>query len=198
VLNKGPFADYLYEMTETVQPVHLIMDLNESDPRLFDIEFILRFIALSLSGKEYKGNLKKFLDDTMGYINDHWPRLKTKVDKTYEMMNYGISNLQRVFDRNEVGKRFVANRYFTKYNKVISEVQIYYFARLRERDFSEKKNKKFKKLFEDISINNQAFNDTISKSTKDLSKYRDRYNIFREIVNKAYGTNIKDMPVTAK
>ena len=198
VLNKGPFANYLYEKTETIQPIHSIMSLSEPDPRLFDMEFILRFIAFSLRGKKYTGNLKKFLDDTMGEINKKWGELKPKIDEIYKMMNYGIDNLHRVFNSSQIGRRYVDKGYFPKYNKVISEVQIYYFARLREKDFSASRNKQFKQLFQDISINNQKFNDTISKSTKDLSKYRERYDIFREIVNKAYGTSIEDTPVSVK
>jgi len=42
VLNKGPFADYLMNITNETQPIHKVLKLDEPDPRLRDVEMTVR------------------------------------------------------------------------------------------------------------------------------------------------------------
>lgn len=92
VLNKGDFANYLIEITETKQPLHDVLNIEGPDKRLKDIEIMLRFIVFKLFGNQsYTGNLKKFPDDSMGTINHDWDTYKPKVEDLYKEFNESIS-----------------------------------------------------------------------------------------------------------
>src|SRR5579872_78322 len=62
VLHKGPFADFLVQVTSSPQPVHNVLGLTGPDTRLKDVEIVLRFMAFVMFGNKYQGNLKRFLD----------------------------------------------------------------------------------------------------------------------------------------
>lgn len=195
VLNKGPFADFLYDITKEQLKIHEIMGLSEPDPRLYDIEFILRYISFNLFGKDYKGNLKKFLDESMNIINANWEDYKVKVEAILSKVNYAIDNLKLIFDENEIGRRFTKRGYFRKYNKIILEMQLYFFSELDKEILKKTKNSVFKKRYEQLCLNNSEFIESISGSTKDLDKYKNRYNFFKIALNDVYGLKIEKIIV---
>jgi len=193
VLNKGPFADYLYEITKIKQPVHQVLDIPGPDPRLRDIEIILRYICISLFGHQYSGNLKKFLDVTMGTVNDNWIEWEEKVKQTYSSFNQAIKNLSEVFGDQNIGKKFINNTFQRPFNKVLFEVQVFYFKYLDD-NLSGEINEKLLQGFEKLCVNRE-FTDTLAVSTKDVSRYKTRYKHFREYVNEATGMAINADPL---
>ena len=71
------------------------MNLSEPDKRLRDIENLLRLFAFTMYPKEYKGNLKKFLDDKMGDITKNWGETHLKIKEQYEKINSAIDLLKK-------------------------------------------------------------------------------------------------------
>lgn len=125
VLHKGPFADYLIEITDTFQPIHKILGTNGPDNRLKDVEIALRFIAIVLLGSRYQGNLKKFLDDAMELLTNDWENSKPKVEAVYKDMNIAIGNLAEVLGTNLVGRKFVNGSWESRFNRVLFEVEAF-------------------------------------------------------------------------
>ncbi len=130
VLNKGLFADYLIQVTNKTQPIHKILRLDEPDPRLRDVEIILRFLSFQLFGSKYEGNLKKFLDDSMKKITKNWQDYESKVIDLYNQFNKSINKLIKVFSSERVGRKFVDGKWEWRFNKVLFEVEVYYFMQL--------------------------------------------------------------------
>lgn len=195
VLNKGPFADYLYSVTQDTIALQQVMGLEGSDPRLYDVEFILRYVVFSMFGKEYTNNLKQFLDDSMKKVNEDWGRHEKTVKDLVESIDYAIGLLRKVFNDTEIGRRYVKDRYFGRFNKAVLESQLYYFARLNIEVLTDAKNKQFKEEFEKVSLTNESFGAAVSGSTKDLEKFRARHTVIRDLVNLVYGLTITDIPV---
>ena len=98
VLNKGPFADYLMEITSEPQPIHRVLKRNGPDPRLRDAELILRFMVFVMFSKEYKGNLRRFLDEKMGHITEHWDEYRERVKQVYSDFNRAIEKLEQILE----------------------------------------------------------------------------------------------------
>ena len=190
VLHKGPFADYLYEITTKLQPIHEVIGLTEPDPRLYDMEFLLRFISLYLFGTDYKGNLKAFLDDSMGKITESWNEYETKVHDLYTKINEAITKLHKVFGKENIGKRYSKQKY-AGFNKAIFEVELFYFIQIPDKSLTPSRNKNFKAKFENLSTHDSDFNDAITASTKDVAKYKTRYDAIRNIVNQVYNLNLR-------
>jgi Protein of unknown function DUF262 len=195
VLHKGKFADFLIQITSTFQPVHGILGLTGPDTRLKDVEIVLRFIGVAMFGKSYQGNLKKFLDDVMELVTKDWGVFQPKIEKVYAELNLAIENLNQVLGAKLVGRKFVDGAWESRFNRVLFEVEAFYFRSIPAAKLASGK-KKFvaglQTLFED-----QEFRSSVESTTKTNDRYELRYKLFQKLVNDSFGTNIKDIPITA-
>lgn len=195
VLHKGPFADYLVEITNTLQPIHRVLGTIGPDNRLKDVEILLRFIAIVLFGNHYEGNLKKFLDEAMELVTADWINSKPKVEEVYRDMNRAISNLTKVLGIGLVGRKFVDGAWESRFNRVLFEVEAFYFRRIPDTKITGGK-KRFveglKKLFED-----PEFRASVEATTKTNDRYELRFRRFQKLVNESFDTKINELPVVA-
>jgi hypothetical protein len=195
VLHKGPFADYLVEKTNTLQPIHRVLGTSGPDNRLKDVEIVLRFIAIVLFGSRYQGNLKKFLDDAMESVTDDWINSKPKVETVYEDMNRAINNLTTVLGGGLVGRKFIEGAWESRFNRVLFEVEAFYFRRIPDNKLAGGK-KRFvsglQKLFQD-----SEFRSSVEATTKTNDRYELRFRRFQKLVNDSFGTQIKEIPIVA-
>lgn len=192
-LNKGEFADYLVETTNTLQPIHFVMNLSEPDKRLRDIENLLRLFAFIMYPKEYKGNLKKFLDDKMGEITKKWDTLHLEIKKQYEKINITIDLLKNVFgDYKFIGRKYDENGFSNRFNKVLLEVEIFYFLHLNDKILTEKEL--FVESFKKLCLEDADFRASIESSTKNIEYYKIRYTKFQNLINSSFGLDLAVNP----
>lgn len=197
VLNKGPFADYLIQTTNVLLPVHTVLNLKGPDTRIRDAEILLRYIAFSLFGSEYTGNLTPFLDTKMGQINSEWATRKAEIEKLTDEFNAATSLLLEVMPDRKVGRKFLPSGWESQFNRALFEVEAYYFSRIsREAAISNKEELVAK--FKSLCLESSAFIDSIETSTKNIQKYYTRYSLFQKMINEALGTSIDSVPVPAR
>lgn len=194
VLNKGPFADWLMEITNELQPIHPILNLDEPDPRLKDIEVIFRFLAISLFGADYTGNLKKFLDDSMKKITDNWDQYHQKVVDSYGRFNKSLEALTKVLEAKKIGRKFTDNRWDSIFNKALFEVEAYYFMHVDAKEVANKKAQ-FVQAFKEFSSKNTEFRKSIEVGTNALESYRNRFSLFQKFMNTALDMKIRKNPL---
>ena len=192
-LNKGEFADYLVETTNTIQPIHSVMNLSEPDKRLRDIENLLRLFAFTMYPKEYKGNLKKFLDDKMGDITRDWGNLHLEIKQQYEKINSAIDLLKATFGEYKfIGRKYDEDTFSNRFNKVLFEVEIFYFLHLDNSILSKKEV--FITSFKKLCTKDSDFRASIESSTKNIEYYKIRYVKFQELINKSFELNLAINP----
>lgn len=194
VLNKGDFADYLMEITNQPQPVHGILGLDEPDPRLKDVEIVLRFIAFTLFGRDYKGNLKNFLDSSMKRITGEWEQYKSEVVKVYAQFNESVKLLERIMGANKVGRKYVNGKWEGSFNKALFEVEAFYFMFI-SRQVAERNKEKFINEFKSFCSTNTEFRESIEIATSNLDRYQTRYREFRKFFNQVFRKRIKETAV---
>lgn len=194
VLNKGNFADYLIDITERKLPLHEVMNLEGPDPRLSDIEIILRFFSFCTFGRKYNGNLKYFLDNSMEEITKKWTKYEVYLDGLFDEFNKSTIKLINTFGSGNVGRKIMNGAFESKFNRALFEVQVYYFmfipTDILTPDNILKINNGFKTLF-----SNHDFKDSIESTTKSLSKYKARFTLFREFINNTLGMEIHELPI---
>ena len=192
-LNKGEFADYLVETTNTLQPIHSVMNLSEPDKRLRDIENLLRLFAFTMYPKEYKGNLKKFLDDKMGDITKNWGETHLKIKEQYEKINSAIDLLKETDgDYKIIGRKYDEDAFSNRFNKVLFEVEIFYFLHLDKNILSSKET--FITALKKLCTEDADFRASIESSTKNIEYYKIRYAKFQELINKSFRLNLAINP----
>lgn len=195
VLHKGPFADYLIEITNKQQPIHRVLRLAGPDSRLRDVEIVLRFVGLVLFGELYQGNLKKFLDQTMENITKDWCAYKPKVAQVYADLNTSIERLETLLGTGLVGRKFTDGAWESRFNRVLFEVEAYYLRLIPATSLSAGK-KKFVAGLQSL-LETPDFRATIEATTKTNERYELRFQSLRKLVNTAFGTKVTAVPITA-
>lgn len=195
VLNKGAFADFLVQVTNTPQPIHSVLGLAGPDTRLKDVEIVLRFIAIVLFGDQYKGNLKKFLDEAMKSVTNNWSNARSEVEQVYDDLNKAIENLRKVLGTNLIGRKFVDGAWESRFNRVLFEVEAFYFRLIPTSKVAGGKQKfitGLQRLFDD-----SEFRASVEATTKTNDRYELRFKRFQTLVNRSFGTAINEIPIKA-
>ena len=195
VLNRGEFANYLIAVTNTTQPIHKVMNLEEPDKRLRDIEVILRCLSMIMFGKTYKGNLKLFLDTSMKTITDSWDIYEGKVESLYSRINECIDGLAEIFEGyKKIGRKFTDDKPENRFNRVLLEVQLFFFVNLDFDLINEETSKKFKEGFIKLCQEDVDFRSSIESSTKNIDNYRIRFSKFQDLINNSFNSELNVNP----
>jgi len=197
VLNRGPFADFIIESTNTIIPLHRVLRLDGPDARLRDAEILLRFIAFTLYGKEYDGNLMPFLDAAMAKINKNWDTISRDIETIFNDFNTATNIMLDIFPQNKVGRKFNLTGWESRFNRALYEVQVYYFARCKDTDIASKKDN-IVSAFEELCSKNSDFRSSIETSTKNIDRYFTRFSLFQSMINATLGISINDIPVVVE
>lgn len=196
VLHKGRFADFLINSTNAVGPLHKVLGLSEPDARLRDAEILLRLIALQLFANTYQGNLKAFLDDAMEVATADWKKFEPLVTDAASNLDASIKSLKEVLGYHLIGRKYVDGQWEGRFNRVLFEVEAFYFRSIPPAKAKAGKQK-FITKFCKLCSENSEFRASIEATTKTNERYETRFRLFRDVVNNSFGTSIKEIPVKA-
>lgn len=198
-LYRGPFADYLAQISNELDPLEQIIGSERSDIQARDADLVLRFLSFTMFGEDYRGNLKAFLDDSMKKLNEEWEKYQNQILLLSEEFKKSISRLIKVFGKVAyVGRKFVSGRWESRFNKVLFEVEAYYFMYITDEAITRETKIAFVSGFKELCENNLEFRTSIESTTKTPSRYEVRFRLFRELVNSAFKSNVTQSPVRLK
>jgi hypothetical protein len=191
VLNRGDFARYLLEVTSTPNSLWEVLDVDEPDPRLRDVELLLRLIAWRTSAGEYKGNLAPFLDDTMERLNSRWSTARMSVEPLVKELFEAAKAAIHIFGP-AVGRKAKKSGYERHLNRALFEVQAYYLSFADARKAALRKKKAIvdssRELFDDID-----FLGSIEATTKSVENYRIRFDKYRRMLERTLGIRVEPL-----
>ncbi|ARS35148.1 DUF262 domain-containing protein [Pontibacter actiniarum] len=194
VLFRGPFSNYLIAITNDLQPIHSVLGLKGPDHRLRDVEIILRYLAICFFGNSYAGNLKKFLDDSMKAFNLKWNEFNETVEGEYQNLNNSLFKLENVFGRfNRIGRKYTENKLEPRFNRVLFEVQVFYFRSVPEELLTEQSIAKFTHDFQ-LMCNAAEFRSSIEATTKTKDSYFTRFSNFETLINSVFDLKLNINP----
>lgn len=194
-LTPGPYSDYLVQITNDDTSLRKVMGIKDADRRLRDIEVLLRLMAFIRDAKKYHGNLRQFLDNEMRQFNKEYAKSPASLEHLYEVILTTIELLKSVCgDYSLIGRRFKNGNFESRFNRVIFEVQVFYFCQIPNICINEERNRQFVELFKRLCEQDPEFKASIEGSTKNMDNYKLRYTRFEEIVNHAYKCDLHINP----
>ncbi len=198
VLHPGPFSDFLIDVTNELIPLQEAMKLDKPDIRLRDAELLLRYITISLFPQDYKGNLKAFLDDKLGFVNQHWAEYEARVKNIFHHFNSALTELgKRLGSIHYVGRK--ANltngnvRFESRFNKVLMEVEAYFFEQIVKRNIPSSPSH-MDELRREIAqlCQNPEFVSAIGDTTKGLKEYQTRFVMMEESISRIFQIQLEN------
>lgn len=196
VLNRGGFAKYLLEITSEPNPLWNVLGIDAPDPRLRDVELLLRLIAWRRFSKDYRGNMKAFLDEAMDFLNKQWAKERSSIEDLTQQLFLATTTALKIFGK-DVGRKFKYGRYERSLNRALFEVQAYYFSFAKVRAAATKSKSEVlqaaKELFEDPS-----FTSSIESTTKSVENYRTRFTKYQKMLRDTLGINLPSMEIASQ
>lgn len=179
-LKPGEFLNYLDEATAESKTIMKMLNNDGPDPRMKDIELALRFYAFKYKIESYSGNLKDFLDETCGYLNSNWEKEKNTIKEMFYELENSINFSYEIMGKNPFS-RYTNSACHNRFNRSIFEIFSYYFSVPNIRAMVEKEKDDFVKKFIELN-DDKEFTETVSGTTKDLTKVVTRYNKFLNLL----------------
>lgn len=195
VLNGGPFSRFLVERTSEPNSLWGVLGISSPDARLRDVELLLRIIAWRRFSAQYAGNMKKFLDDAMKWLNHHWREEAQSIEElTADILN-GVDLAQDVYG-DQAGRKFKGGRFEPSLNRAILEIQGFYFSFQIVRECAAARRKEvlagFKLMGEDAT-----FISSVEATTKSIENCRTRFSKYRTMLSKTLSVKVPPLDLPA-
>lgn len=110
-------------------------------------------------------------------------------------LNMATTRLVQTFGEKLAGRKFTNGSWESRFNRALYEVEAYYFGKLPEAAFNTVDPETLKMKFKTFCGGTPEFLDSIETSTKNLQRYRRRYEMFQGFVNNVFGANIDQVPL---
>jgi hypothetical protein len=196
VLNRGEFSKYLLQITSDPNPLWDLLGIDAPDPRLRDVELLLRLVALQRFSPLYRGNMKAFLDNSMKSLNKDWATERSEIEDLTQQIFQATKTAIRIFG-SEVGKKYKGGRYERVLNRALFEVQAYYFTFPKVRAAAVKDKPALIAAAKELFADND-FTASIESTTKSVENYRTRFSKYQKMLQDTLGVKLPTIKIATE
>lgn len=188
-LYPGPFLKFIIGWTETIRPVHALLNLTKPDKRMADVELTARHLAFADPQVKYSGNLKKFIDDVCVDYNDKFqdPDFIDTLNKGLDNFDLAVTAAIDIFGHKNVCRKYKEGRYDRLFNRAVFDVIVGSLATQQVRDWALQNRYAFEQAYVTLSSDDPKFVNSVESTTKSIEATRYRfsawYDKFAEISN---------------
>jgi len=187
----GEFVEWVDLRSGESPGLRFLLGNKQPDRRMIDAELLLRFLALTRSPIEYKGNLKKFLDDTCRSFNENWATSEVSAHESIASLEAAIDTAKTVFPENAICRKWTTDRFERPFNRALFDVQAIAFADPDVRKNLPGKEGDLLAGFKKLCDESEKFRQSISTTTKTANAFRTRVDGFRNLVNETVGVKFQ-------
>ena len=195
-LHPGPFLTFAAKFSEQSKPLQDLLGIDKPDFRMRDVELVVRHFAFRLRLNEYKGNLKKFLDDTCDRLNRRWPKEEKELRQIANQMDESIAAALKIFSRSNAFRNWDGKSFEARFNRAIFDVVAYCLAEAGPRGLALKRKDEVLKAFKSTCLDDE-FRLAVTSTTKSKTAVRARFLKWSDAFSKAIGRKVT-VPVPPK
>jgi len=180
-LHPGEFINFLDDESIQNQALRNILKLKTPDPRMRDVELLLRYVGFHYFLSDYRGNLKVFLDRTCQELNQAWKENETEIGYTVSQFENAVQTTTTIFGKDNIFRVWLgnSNTYRTKLNRAILDVMVFYFSDQLIRESAEKNPVAVENAFKELcSSPNSEFREAVEKSTTSIRETHTRLSLW--------------------
>nr|WIE92518.1 DUF262 domain-containing protein [Mesorhizobium sp. WSM4875] len=118
----GPFSDFIDDRAMASEQVRVLLSRETPDPRMRDVELMVRYVAFSWYLNMYAGRMKEFLDETCILLNQQWPDLQAQLVDHINEFNQAVDCLVQVFGADRIARKDGSR----SFNRAIFDVLVFY------------------------------------------------------------------------
>lgn len=189
-LRKALIGGKLLESIESYliasQPFHAIFGAG-LDKRMRDSELVLRFIAYDRALADYRGDFKKFLDDTTKYYELDWNARAQDVNNRLARLDEALITVSAVFGK-DCFKKWLGNKYERVINRAIFDCIARFFAEPDVASGAIAQSENVVAQFQGLCLD-AAFKDAVEKTPKTVGATTSRIAMWGKTLAQTIGRN---------
>lgn len=120
----GEFSNYVDDQAAASAVLRALFGRDAPDPRMRDVELLVRFLAFHFFISDYNGRMKDFLDDTCDRLNRDWADRQVDVVNAIGKFNEAIELLIEIFGVDGIARKSGSR----SFNRAIFDALIFYAA----------------------------------------------------------------------
>lgn len=185
-LHGGRLLDYIDDFIAASVPFQSIFG-EKLDRRMRDVELVLRFVAFDLFYPNYRGNLKKFLDETVIFFDKDWDRQKASLDDCLSRFTKSLELSILVFEKGTF-KKWNGTDYERRANRAVFDIITRYFSQADIDNAAVLNNRQaIEDSFKSLCALDDRFRETIERTTKTPAATDYRLKNWGELLAKQLG-----------
>ena len=188
-LHPGPFLDYVDEYSQESKEIKKVLKLSAPDPRMRDVELLIRYFAFKNYSNEYHGNLKDFLDKTCESLNGKYTSHKELIEDQAKEFVEAINTTFEIFG-DDAFRKWDSGKYTKLFNRAVYDIMIYYFSIPEIRNKSLENRGAIKRKFEELCSTDLEFLQSFESSTKDIVRTTKRFSTWGNALSDSISLSI--------
>lgn len=152
------------------------------DPRMRDVEIVLRFVAFDLFYEKYDGNLKRFLDNTVTSFDADWGQKERLATESLQRFDNALIRTFEIFGENAF-KKWNGEKYERRANRAVIDIMSRFFSPIMQ-SLSDTQRTSLEEAFKAECTDNEQFRNSIERTTKTPTAVRVRHMVWGEAVAK--------------
>jgi hypothetical protein len=188
-LHPGAFLTFAAKFSEQSQPLKTLLGLTKPDFRMRDVELVVRYYAFNLRLAEYKGNLKKFLDDTCDQLNKAWGSEEQSVRDVAARFDQSVETAIKIFSRSNVFRKWDGVRFEKVINRAVFDVVANSLSDQNIRAAAVREKEGVLSAFKDVCVD-EAFRSAVESTTKSKEAVTTRFSKWYGALGHALGKKI--------
>lgn len=185
----GLFSDYVDLAASASQALRTILSRNSPDPRMRDVELLVRYLSFKSYLPAYQGRMKRFLDESCERFNLEWVQLEQLVAALVNEFEIGVTGLIEIFGTDGIARK-PGSRSF---NRAIFDALIFYASDANIRTAMSQQPQAVRDAYQ-LVMQDDAFSEAVESDTAGVPHTHDRLAIWGNALRMATGLNF-NIPV---
>ena len=188
-LHPGPFLTFAAKFSEESEPLKNLLGLTKPDFRMRDVELVVRFFAFNLRLHGYKGNLKKFLDETCDHLNRVWRAEEQQIRDVARVFDQAIEASLKIFSRANVFRKWDGERFERVFNRAVFDVVANSLTDTKVRVAAVREKERVLGAFKDVCVD-EEFRSAVESTTKSKEAVTTRFSMWYRALGGVIGKKI--------
>jgi hypothetical protein len=118
----GPFSTYVDKAASESAGLKTVLSRDTPDPRMRDVELLVRYLSFRNFLNDYNGRMKAFLDKSCERLNNSWQDMESIVRQQVNDFEQGIVCLLDIFGPSRIARKFSSQ----SFNRAVFDALIFY------------------------------------------------------------------------
>ena len=181
----GPFTDFIDDAATNSKQVMTLLNRDSPDPRMRDVEILVRYISFKKFLSDYRGRMKQFLDESCEKLNRDWDSVENDVTRSITSFDAGVDALIQALGADRIARKPGSKAF----NRAIFDTLIYYATMPRVYRILVESPKAAAKAYAE-ALEDTEFLEAIESDTAGIPNTHKRLEAMATALNNNIGTKI--------